>query len=205
MITVYHASPCPFGRKVLAVLFEKNLDHEIHKMSFPKKDHESPEYLKINPNGELPALIDEGFTVYESTAIAEYLEDEYPEPRLMPEDSETRAKVRMIDDYCDLHVAGGLGKHFKKVLLEKSGTISAEDKHEMVEVFKILRVFMGKGPYLAGKSFTIADCAAMPYLATLEALGLADVIASSGLAEYHQRVKGHRGYQGAAFEAATVS
>ena len=40
MIKVYHASPCPYGRKVLGVLYEKNLDFEIEKMSFVRKDHE---------------------------------------------------------------------------------------------------------------------------------------------------------------------
>src|SRR5947208_3730977 len=45
--------------------------------------------------------MDEDEVIYDSTIINEYLEDEYPLPRLMPEDSQGRARVRLLEDYCD--------------------------------------------------------------------------------------------------------
>ena len=78
MIRVYYAPPSIYGRKVLAVLEEKGLDYEIERMSFSTQDHLKPEYLVLNPNGEIPTLVDDNFVVYESTAIIEYLNDEYP-------------------------------------------------------------------------------------------------------------------------------
>ncbi len=84
MLELYYAPPSIYGRKALAVLDEKGLDYKIKKMSFTTQDHLKPEYLAINPNGEIPALSDDGLIVYESTAIIEYLNDEYPEPPLLP-------------------------------------------------------------------------------------------------------------------------
>src|SRR5436189_1104237 len=101
---LYYAAPSIYGRKVLAVLEEKGLDYTIKKMTFAAEDHKKEDYLKLNPNGEIPTLVDDEAVIYESTAIMEYLNEEYPEPPLMPEDSYSRAKVRMIDDFCDLHL-----------------------------------------------------------------------------------------------------
>src|SRR6185369_2135844 len=46
-----------------------------------------PEFLKLNPYGRVPVLVDDDVVVYDSTVINEYLDDEYPNPMLMPEDS----------------------------------------------------------------------------------------------------------------------
>ena len=51
----------------------------------------------------MPALDDEGFVIYDSTVINEYLEDEYPYPSLMPADSEGRARARLLEDFRDSH------------------------------------------------------------------------------------------------------
>lgn len=207
LIKVYYAAPSVYGRKVLSVLEEKGLDYEIEKMSFKTQDHLKEEYLKINPNGEIPALDDNGFIVYESTAIIEYLEDEYPEPRLMPEDSEGRARVRMIEDYCDLHVYPLIQKIFvDKVLHQKDP--EEETVKKLKEGFTRLAAYLGSQQYISGE-FSLADCAVMPAVASAEALGLAeDVIDSQAFKKYAQKLKQHAGYKGAnlmTLEASTAS
>ena len=195
MIQVYYAAPSIYGRKVLAVLEEKELDYEIKKLSFADKDHLKADYLKINPNGEIPALVDEGFTVYESTAIVEYLNDEYPEPPLMPEDSEGRAQVRMIDDYCDLHLYPEIVRcMFKKIL--KHEELTADDIKALAEKMKRIDDYLAKKTWLVG-DFSIADCAIMPAISSLEAFGVLDeCLTTPELQSYAGRMKARKGYKG---------
>ncbi len=63
MIEVYYAPPSLYARKVLAVLEEKNLDYEIKPMSFKTKEYLQEPYLKLNPNGEVPTIVDDGVPI----------------------------------------------------------------------------------------------------------------------------------------------
>lgn len=203
MIKVYHGSPCPFGRKVLAVLNEKNLDFEIERVSLTQRDHEKAAFLKLNPRGELPVLADEQFVLNESTAIVEYLEDEYPEPRLMPPDSEGRARVRMIDDFCDLHLYKAFGTAMKKILVEK-GALADDDKKAIRTALDATIRYLGDQKFLVGE-FSLADCAVMPVIPWFEQLGLPDEgVSDKLLRAYFDRLKERRGYAGANYEASTV-
>lgn len=194
---LYYAPPSIYGRKVLAVLHEKNLDFEIKLMSFQEGDHKKSEYLKLNPNGEIPTLIDDSFIVYESTAIMEYLNDEYPEPLLMPEDSEGKARVRMIDDFCDLHLYPTLVRILLDKLAEKE--TAPQDRESLQNHLRRLEAYLGNQNFIAGE-FSLADCSAMAGFATLEWLGFGDLINhSKTLPAYVKRLKTRAGYNGAAY------
>jgi len=202
MIQVYHASPCPFGRKVLAVIFEKNLDYEIKQMSFKNGDSQKSDYRKLNPNGEFPTISDEGFVVYESAAICEYLEDEYPEPRLMPSDSEGRARVRMVHQFIDLHLIPAFGRVFKKKMM--SGEEPApEDRQALAEALDRVVGYVGDGKFIAGKEFSLADCAVAPVLASIEASG-ETFGGFERLTAYLDRIKKRPAYKGASYELNNV-
>src|SRR5512145_2617079 len=101
MIKLYHFPLSMNSRKVRIVLLEKGLEFERVLIDLSKGEQKNPEYLKIHPYGQVPALDDDGFIVYDSTIIDEYLEDEYPYPPLMPQDSEGRARARLMEDYRD--------------------------------------------------------------------------------------------------------
>jgi len=196
VISVYYAPPSIFGRKVLAVLEEKELDYSIKPLSFAERDMDKPDYLRMSPNGEIPTLSDENFTVYESTAIIEYLNDEYPEPPLMPEDSEGRARVRMIEDFCDLHLFPALVKCVTKKFYSKEELNDGDQKMVQKEINRV-ESYLGGQNYLAG-TFSLADCAFMAAVATLDALGLTETVCTSGpLTRYIERIKQHKGYKGA--------
>lgn len=195
MITIYYAPPSIYGRKVLAVLEEKGLDYEIKRMSFTTKDHESEEYLKINPNGEIPALVDEGIALYESTAIIEYLNDEYVEPPLMPEDSEGRARVRMIEDFCDLH----LYRTIVKILMKKLKGEEAPEEMKTLLAREIARIetYLGDKEFIVG-NFSLADSAVMAAVISVDGLGFGELLKSKKLEQYIGRLKRHPGWKGAA-------
>jgi glutathione S-transferase len=98
---LYNYPDCPYCQKVRVVLAEKDLSYEIAPVDLRKNEQKTAEFLRLNPYGKVPVLEDEEMVIYESTIINEYLEDEYPAPSLMPEDSAGRARVRMLEDYGD--------------------------------------------------------------------------------------------------------
>lgn len=95
MLTLYNAAHSTCSQKVRICLAEKGLSFEDIKLDLGNgKDHLKPEYLKINPNGVVPTLIEDGNIITDSSVICEYLEEKYPAPRLAPEGLVQRATMR---------------------------------------------------------------------------------------------------------------
>ena len=193
MIEIYYAPPSIYGRKVLTVLEEKGLDYTIHKMSFATQDHLKEDYLKLNPNGEIPTLIDEEQIIYESTAIIEYLNEEYPFPPLMPEGSYERAQVRMIDDFCDIHFYPLLVNCFIQKFVRNQEWAEEEIQNALSKLSRIEQ-FLGNREYLVGQ-FSLADCAVMPAVATMDIFGWSNRLgAFPSVKKYVERLRGRRSY-----------
>ncbi len=94
MIDLYYSWYSICSEKVLIALFEKGLSFDGHHIDLFDFDQIEPAYRAINPNGTVPALIDDGRRILECTIINEYLEEAYPEPRLEPTDPFDRADMR---------------------------------------------------------------------------------------------------------------
>jgi len=95
---------------VRLVLREKQLRPVEHHLNLRAGDATRPEYLKLNPNGVIPTLIDQGAPIIESTVICEYLEDTYPDSPLRPNNTVERARMRtwtLLPD-SGLHQACGI-------------------------------------------------------------------------------------------------
>jgi rubrerythrin/glutathione S-transferase len=100
MLKLYDYPDCPYAQKVRVVLAEKELEYETALVDLRKQEQRTPEFLRLNPLGKVPVLVDDEEVICDSTIINEYLDDEYPAARLMPEDSQGRALVRWYE-YCD--------------------------------------------------------------------------------------------------------
>jgi glutathione S-transferase len=170
MIKLYTFPLSTNSRKVRIALLEKGLEFERVNVDLAKREQKNPEYLKIHPFGQVPALDDEGFIVYDSTIINEYLEDEYPYPRLMPEDSEGRARARLMEDFRDTRFNPPFVKliyEMRKPEAERDANILAAATSEINQCFdRIERELQGK-EYLAG-TFSLADIAFMANFDLLE-------------------------------------
>ena len=95
MLTLYNAAHSTCSQKVRIVLAEKGLAFDDVKLDLGKaKDHLKPEYLKINPNGVVPTLVDDGAIIVDSSVICEYLDEKYPDVRMTPDDLVERAAMR---------------------------------------------------------------------------------------------------------------
>lgn len=97
MIKVYGVHGSPFVRKVFVALDFKGIPYEIvPQMPFSG----DAEYLKVNPLGKVPTLVDGDLTLGDSKVICQYLEDAYPEPALYPSDIADKAMARWYEDLC---------------------------------------------------------------------------------------------------------
>jgi len=107
MLTLYHDWRSFCSIKVRLCLAEKGLPWESNFVDLMKLEHTRPEYLALNPNGVVPTLVHDGVPIHESTLINEYLEEVFPEVRLMPDNPVERARARFWVKYEDdvLHPA----------------------------------------------------------------------------------------------------
>src|SRR5713226_5820347 len=151
---LYDYPQCPFGQKVRIVLAEKELSYELVNVDLRRGEQKRPEFLKLNPFGKVPVLVDDEVIVYDSTIINEYLEDEYPHPPLMPTDSAARARVRTFEDYADnafIPVTGLIMQELRKPEAERDADKLASARQQ---VARMLAVIDGS---LAGRSWLVGD------------------------------------------------
>ena len=170
MIKLYTFPASSNSRKVRMALIEKGLEFERIPVDLSKREQKSPDYLKIYPYGQVPALDDEGFIVYDSTIINEYLEDEYPYPPLLPKDSEGRARARLMEDLRDSHfnpASGQLNRELRKPEAERDQNAIQQAMAKITECFDRLEKELEGREYLAGP-FSLADVAFVPNIDTLD-------------------------------------
>ena len=98
-IKLYDFTSSPNCQRVKVVLEEKKLPYEKIPVDLKAKEQKKPEFLKLNPYGKVPVVIDGATVLYESLIINEYLEEKYPQPPLLPKDPAKRAKIRILTDY----------------------------------------------------------------------------------------------------------
>ena len=170
MIKLYTFPPSTNSRKVRIALLEKGLEFQRINVDLSKREQKNPEYLKIHPFGQVPALDDEGFIIYDSTVINEYLEDEYPYPSLMPKDSEGRARARLMEDFRDTHFNVScvhIMQEMRKPEGERDGQRIDNARAAILQAFDRIETELNGNEYLAG-SFSLADIAFMANLELLE-------------------------------------
>lgn len=94
MLVLYEFGNSVCCQKVRLALCEKGLRWESRQVNLFRSEQYHPEYLKLNPKGVVPTLVHDGRPVIESTLICEYIDELFPEPRLMPADPYERARMR---------------------------------------------------------------------------------------------------------------
>ena len=91
---LYQFGDSPCCMKVRMVMAEKGLDREIKTVASYKFDHYQPDYQALNPHSLVPTLVHEGRVVIQSSNIAEYLDEMFPDPPLQPQDPFEKSKMR---------------------------------------------------------------------------------------------------------------
>jgi glutathione S-transferase len=173
-MTLYDHPDCPFGMKVRIVLAEKDMDCDYVQVDLQSGQHRQPEFLKLNPFGRVPVLIDEGCVIYESTIINEYLDDEYPEPQLRPAGSDERSRMRLLEDYAD--TAFTLPAMAIQMELAKPAGVREDQRiraarEVVVKGLEMINRELEGKEFLTGE-FSLADIAFAPIVLQLEKLGI---------------------------------
>lgn len=165
-LTFYYGSGSPFAWKVWLTLEHKGIPHTAKRLSFDNDDTKTPAFLAINPRGKVPAIVDDGFALYESNAICEYLEEKYPEKPLMPKDAKGRALVRRLigeaDDSLYKPESDLMDQVLYRPAAERDQKAIGEAKDKLREELNIWQSYL-KGDFFAG-ALSLADFAIYPYL-----------------------------------------
>jgi GST-like protein len=170
-----YSLPTPNGVKVSMMLEETGLPYEPHRVSFETNDQMTPEFLSLNPNNKIPAILDPNgpggkpLPLFESGAILIYLAEKTG--KLMPQDSAGRYQtVQWL-----MFQMGGVGPMFGQVgFFNKFAGRTFEDKRpldryvgESKRLLGVLNHRLADRAWITGDDFTIADIATFPWINNL--------------------------------------
>lgn len=168
-LTFYAGSGSPYAWKVWLALEHKGIPYDLKMLSFDKGDTKSPAFLAVNPRAKVPAIVEDGVAVSESSVIVEYLEDRYPSKPLLPKDASGRATARRIAAEADSYLAETVGQLFDLTLYAKKpatvNEISTAQEIALSEIAKLEKAMTGD--YLVG-DISIADFTAYPHVRLLQ-------------------------------------
>ena len=170
VVTLYTEASSIEGHQIRIILAEKEIQYEQHLVD-PSQLPE--DFLDLNPCGLLPTLVDRGLVLYKSRIIAEYLDERFPHPPLMPVYPVARAEARKViyrieEDWYAL---------IRKIQTDKTHEkdVNKESKKARVRllesILQILPIFSGK-PYFLSTEFSLLDCCVVPILWRLPQLGI---------------------------------
>lgn len=197
MLKLYDFPQCPFGQKTRIVLAEKQLDWQMVLVDLRKNEQHAPDFVAMSPFHKVPVLVDEeegdGRTViYDSTVINEFLEDEYPEPPLLPQgDSAGRARIRQLEDYADTAFTLSAGTYLiehAKQAAERDPERLRRAKEEVDRALLLLDRELTGREYLGG-TFSLADAAFAPRLMLLVNRGVPFPEGTRSLRGYVDRLR----------------
>ena len=177
MRTLYHLWLSPFSRKVRVALKEKKLEFELKVEQVWER---RPEFLALNPAGQVPVLVDEdGSVVCDSAVICEYLEELYPEPPLLGTSPKERAEVRRIAAWFDLKFNAEVTRNLvgEKMMKRMLGTGQPNSAliragHQNIRYhLDYIGYLADRRNWLAGEAFSLADIAAGAQLSAVDYIG----------------------------------
>ena len=160
MIDLYTA-PTPNGWKASVTLEELEIPYEVHVVNLMEGDQKQPEYLKLNPNGRIPTIVDRDagdFAVFESGAIMIYLAEKAG--RLLPTDVKGRSRVIqwLMFQMGGIGPMMGQANVFFRYFPEKLQSAIDRYQNESRRLFEVLNGRLGESEWLAG-DYSIADIA----------------------------------------------
>lgn len=193
MLTIYGADLSSPANKVRFVANALGLAYEYKRVRIREGENRREEYLKIHPAGKVPAIVDDGFALFESDAICKYLCAKQSSP-LYPSGLKERALVDQWVDFVTIHIGGAVSKVlFNRVFAKVIGV--PVDENSLSDGLKFLDRFLpvverqlGKNTYLTGGELSLADFDLLAQLDPCEAAGI-DLTAYPKIANFRKKLQ----------------
>jgi glutathione S-transferase len=195
MRVLYHITLSPFARKVRIVLAEKNLDFT---MKTEKTWERRPEFLALNPAGEVPVLIEPDGTVLAGTdAIVEYLDEAYREKILIGINPVDRAEVRRLNAWFDIKMNQEVTENLLGEKMMKRFIGTGQPNSQAIRAghgnlpyhLDYIGYLVERRRWLAGDHFSLADITAAAQLSSLDYLGDVPWDQHEPAKEWYARIK----------------
>lgn len=157
MIELFAQPMSAYCAKVIIILELKGLEY---KVIAPQGGYSSKAYRETVPSGTIPAIRIGEFILHDSDAIANYLEDRYPEPSLRPENIEQRAKLNAFSNFHDTKLEPILRQTYSLVSQprETRETAVKDLQVRLADSLSRLEGLISPAPFLGGGSISLADC-----------------------------------------------
>ncbi len=182
-------------RKVLATLAEKQAKFDLVTVEFATGEHKKPAHLARQPFGQIPALEDGTFQLYESRAMIRYIDETVPGQALTPKDPKGRA---VMEQWISIETSNftphAMAYVYQYVFAPMRGlptdlTKITDAKPKLDLCLDILDKHLAKGPHMVGDAFTLADICYMPYFEYAMATPAKELIeARSNVSAWWKRV-----------------
>lgn len=167
---LYNSNLSPYATRVRMQIYLKGIKAEL--VAVPAGGSHTPEYVKINPLERIPTLDDGGFYLPESSAILEYLEDTHPTPSLRPADAKERARMRVTFNIADQYILTPLFELFEQANpATRDAKIVDSALTDLSKALSGLEHFLSGDKYAVGSKPSLADCALVPALFFVSAIG----------------------------------
>ena len=169
-IKLYTAAT-PNGWKISIALEEMALPYEVQVIDFASNEQKADWYLRLNPNGRIPTLDDEGFVVFESGAILLYLAEKTG--KFLPRDVQGRSRVMqwLMFQMSGIGPMMGQVNVFARYFPEKLPSVIDRYRREVTRLFAILDRQLADHEYVAG-DYSIADIALWPWVSGYDYSGM---------------------------------
>lgn len=156
-------SETPNGWKITILLEELGVPYKVTPISLTNQEQKTPEFLRLNPNGKIPALVDDGFAVFESGAILLYLAEKFG--RFIPADVQGRSRAIqwVMWQVSGLGPMMGQATVFNRYFPEKLPSVIERYTRESRRLLGVLDGALEGRDYLAG-DYSIADIACFPWV-----------------------------------------
>lgn len=152
-------------RKVLTTLAETGTPHEFVLVDFAQGEHKQPAHMARQPWGKVPTLDDDGFTMYESTAMCRYINDKAG-GALVPGDVRARAVmdqwISIEQSYFTPPAMKFIYQHVFRRQMEPA--VLEQAQKDLDVTLPVIEAHLAKQAYFAGPDFSLADIAYLPYV-----------------------------------------
>jgi len=172
MMTIkLYTAATPNGWKISIALEEMGLPYEVRVIDFATQEQKADWYVKLNPNGRIPTLDDDGFVMFESGAILIYLAEKTG--KFLPRDVHGRSRVLqwLMFQMSGIGPMMGQANVFFRYFPEKIPPVIERYQREVMRLFGVLDRQLASHEYIAGK-YSIADMALWPWVSGYEWSGV---------------------------------